>query len=483
MYHLLNALHELNNLNEEYLVEDIASVKKYYPTIDDDKFMQLISLDPTYIDGKDKLGNYGKWILNLYKQNKLKDEDFYKVTDYLTAFDKKKKNFANKDIGQFKSLPDLYTALENIDTSHLTDRQIERRRRSAYDEAEKVFEDGEWVIYTPKTYNASCTLGKGTQWCTAYSENDRYYNSYTEQGPLYIVINKGDDRIKYQFHKESHSFMNAKDDPVSVLKTFAKDDKVLEFFNNIVGDNAYQYEEEEIQIKKSLETGEIDVAPYYETAIDTYLGMQRDATPELVATVLVSGHDNAIYDYCLSAVEGSGLYSSFIDNYVNSKYNQENLKRLADYLRLDYTLLAEILTNNYDGDEDYDNIVETAQNIFYDYYIDTLYQTIYDTVLIALNGNIDKSLIAENRDPDDKYFDTITLSDYYINNPYRNLITWEISDEDEYDGVEDISYNPLINRFLYDLLNDIYIDEPSYGWEGDYIDDDDFTQQMIENLD
>lgn len=46
------------------ICEDIDAVQKYYPNIPNDTFMELISLDPTYT-GKDSVGKYGKWLLNL----------------------------------------------------------------------------------------------------------------------------------------------------------------------------------------------------------------------------------------------------------------------------------------------------------------------------------------------------------------------------------------------------------------------------------
>ena len=229
MFDLLNALHELNNLTEDLLIERIDDVKKYYPNIPTEKFDELIALDPTFIQGKDKLGNYGKWILNLYKQNKLKEEDFYKVTDYLTKFNNKKNNFENKDIGQFKSLPDLAQALDNTGDVEKTDRQI-RRDKTKSKEYDVVFEDDKWAIYVPKTYGASRVLGSGTHWCTA-SSDDRYYKEYTEEGPLYILISKSNPDEKYQFHFESKQFMDKYDDDILYdVQELINDKNVFRFF-------------------------------------------------------------------------------------------------------------------------------------------------------------------------------------------------------------------------------------------------------------
>ena len=76
-------------INESLLLEatldDIYT--KYYSNIPQDEFWQIIKADPTYNEQKSqKMGKYGKWLLNLYKQGKLKNEDLYKATDYLSYF-------------------------------------------------------------------------------------------------------------------------------------------------------------------------------------------------------------------------------------------------------------------------------------------------------------------------------------------------------------------------------------------------------------
>ena len=73
-------------INESPLYEDIAAVKKYYPKIDDTTFYTLIALDPTYRDGSNSVGKYGKWILNLYNKGKLSEDDFGEVEPLLNQF-------------------------------------------------------------------------------------------------------------------------------------------------------------------------------------------------------------------------------------------------------------------------------------------------------------------------------------------------------------------------------------------------------------
>lgn len=54
-------------------------------------------------------------------------------------------------------------------------------------EAEEIYEDDNFVVYSPKTYNASKELGCLSQWCTRFPD---MYKRYSSQGPLYIVFDK-----------------------------------------------------------------------------------------------------------------------------------------------------------------------------------------------------------------------------------------------------------------------------------------------------
>ena len=209
-YYIIEALHKL-----ELLTEDLASFKqlvlKRYPkaNLTDEILDRLISLDPTFEKGSNNKGNYADWIIKLYANNNLKEDDFYEVTQYLSDFNKKKSNFVNKDINQFKTLPDLARALEEIGLTHRQEvrgRQKARRYADLGKDAELVYEDDKFEVWIPKTYPASCKLGLGTSWCTASTESDRPFQRHTKEGPLFIFISKKDPKEKYQFHFESKQF-------------------------------------------------------------------------------------------------------------------------------------------------------------------------------------------------------------------------------------------------------------------------------------
>lgn len=230
-------------LLEEILTEAIADVKKQYPNMPDELFYKLIAFDPTYEEGKDRVGTYGKWILNGYNKGNITDADFGHLKDALTRFEDNKKNLKNKDIGAYKTVADLDKMLNDDDSykelSHrqeVRQRQKDRKNADLGEEADLVFEDDMWEVWVPHTYAASCKLGQGTHWCTASTESDYYYNYYKKNygGEYYILISKADPDVKFQFHFESEQFMNDEDGETTLGVLFDDDEQLKEFFMPII---------------------------------------------------------------------------------------------------------------------------------------------------------------------------------------------------------------------------------------------------------
>lgn len=203
-----------NVLLEAASLSDIYD--KYYKDIPMDVYDEIVTHgDPTYNPNKpEKMGIYSKWLLQQYRNGTLKTEDLYKAKQYLAAFDKYKAQIGVRDIGQYRSLPQLYDAvggyIENPGQSVSKSEQIRNVKKN---EAEKVYEDGRWLVVVPNTQEAACYYGKGTQWCTAATGSSNYFNYYNEQGPLFINIDKANNR-KYQFHFETEQFMDERDDDI-----------------------------------------------------------------------------------------------------------------------------------------------------------------------------------------------------------------------------------------------------------------------------
>ena len=163
-------------LLEKVNKEDLDIVyNKYYTDIDFDIFKQIVESDPTStIEGQLYLGKYSKWLLKLFKNNKLKLEDLYKVEEYIKLFDKQsvRNKIDRKDINQYKSLGDLASVVLPFKESDEIKSDKEMKEDCL------VHEFKNYKLYIPKTFEDSCRLGKGTEWCTATEKTDEYYNMY-----------------------------------------------------------------------------------------------------------------------------------------------------------------------------------------------------------------------------------------------------------------------------------------------------------------
>ena len=119
-----------------------------------------------------------------------------------------------------------------------------------------MYEDDDWVVYTPKTYAASCKLGQGTRWCTATTEDDSYFKKYTKSGPLYININKNNPAEKYQLHFESGQYMDREDEEISLSDLFDQFPSLRKAYEPILQD----------LLRKSIEPYQEDGGSFIVTA-------------------------------------------------------------------------------------------------------------------------------------------------------------------------------------------------------------------------
>lgn len=74
------------------------------------------------------------------------------------------------------------------------DKQLKKDR-------EVVYEDDRWKVIVPKTYQASCSYGAGTKWCTSSKESQVHFNSYIKDGGLYYISDKTQQsaNVMYKF--------------------------------------------------------------------------------------------------------------------------------------------------------------------------------------------------------------------------------------------------------------------------------------------
>jgi len=237
--------------NYEYFLEkkvnkiDLDIVyNKYYTEIDFFEFQKIVGSDPTStIDGKLYMGKYSKWLLKLYQEKKLKTEDLYKVEEYVLLFDKQ--SIRNKlpenrrNIMNYNSLGELAKELNKFKDDESILSNSEKKDKNFI----KGFKN--YDLFIPRTFEDSCRLGKGTEWCTATEKTPKYFNEYHKPGKeLLIFVGKevikrkhtdewgyeyyrsygiefiqyqdGGGVEKFQFHFNSGQFMDKYDDDIEL---------------------------------------------------------------------------------------------------------------------------------------------------------------------------------------------------------------------------------------------------------------------------
>ncbi len=223
----------VKNIITEILVKKAYS--KFYSDIPEDIYNKIANVDNTR---GNHLGAYAKWLLELYKKNKFDLNNLDNAKKYISIFDRMAQagQLKGVDINTFDSIDDMYELVkDNIGSDVITKGDIIRKVKETG--AERVYQDSDWLVISPKTHEASCHYGANTKWCTTEKDNDTKFKEYISEGPLYTLINKKTSE-KYQIHLERREYRNAENKSIMVsslrlsdklINAIAKGDKMKTF--------------------------------------------------------------------------------------------------------------------------------------------------------------------------------------------------------------------------------------------------------------
>ena len=251
----------INNINFSTLLnESLLDVRqKNASNLSDEEFKYLISFDPV-LNNIQNLSNevmastpenYIRWLLKMNKLGELKNISPEKMQQYLKAFTqaKNRKNLLpNNDINSYKSIEDLKNALEDAKnnlTANQKNKDAKRNQKELQGEkkpglymngaVELLFNGDEWEVWTPHTYEGSKALRRGASWCTG-GDNCYYYDTYTGDGQLYVIINKINPKEKLQLFVPNESenrpreFRDAENNSVKFREFVHNNPELLDFF-------------------------------------------------------------------------------------------------------------------------------------------------------------------------------------------------------------------------------------------------------------
>ena len=188
-----------------YLENYKDKYEKYYKDkIDFNTFEKIVKTDPTSVGTKK--GKYVDWLLDLVLTNRLKEEDFYKATEYLDAFNRFNSQLPieKRQIIKYSNINDLF---DTIQPFLISQEKLTKSALDLYVKKHKITSfkgpnnsKGNYTIYIPNTKEDAKFLGKGTEWCTS-KEDDAHnrFDDYNQFEPLYIFINDDIDTVDNRY--------------------------------------------------------------------------------------------------------------------------------------------------------------------------------------------------------------------------------------------------------------------------------------------
>ena len=86
-------------------------------------------------------------------------------------------------------------------------------------QVQKDFEDEEWLVVRPFTYESSLKYGYGSKWCTSMESQPEHFFRYSNNGTLMYCLNKktGDKVAAFYEVGEGLSFWNAEDNRIDSM--------------------------------------------------------------------------------------------------------------------------------------------------------------------------------------------------------------------------------------------------------------------------
>lgn len=238
-----------------------------------DVFSDIIKADPT--PNKSCV----QWMLNVFTRliksgssgigpaTRFVVEDLPQASTYITLFEanKRKAKFRKfcqssfilkhiedpTDINQYKSLAQLFDAVDPFILREPSEIESLIQRFVDIGEAEIPVNDRKFMLFIPKTVNASMIFDKFANWCTA-KENNGMFKKYTEQdrrpdnskSKIYIIINKkfftGESQEIYQIHFETSQIKDRHNsENVSIFESvISQSENISSFFYDELMSNA-----------------------------------------------------------------------------------------------------------------------------------------------------------------------------------------------------------------------------------------------------
>tara|TARA_Y100000593_G_scaffold12569_2_gene23194 strand:+ start:45345 stop:46847 length:1503 start_codon:yes stop_codon:yes gene_type:complete len=132
---------------------------------------------------------------------------------------------SEKDLNRIRDLEHLRDVVDEA-RPKIKDYQDKRTYLDAEKGTEVFRDDDEWLIAALHNKGAACSLGKGTDWCTAAPGLNYFAEYYEPNDPLFYFQSKR-TKERWQFHYGSEQFMDEDDIPISEDETMLLHDLLM----------------------------------------------------------------------------------------------------------------------------------------------------------------------------------------------------------------------------------------------------------------
>jgi hypothetical protein len=128
------------------------------------------------------------------------------------------------DLTKYKSFEQLISAMSIA--------EMKAEEKDLENQVLKIYDNDEWLLLRPLTFNASKKYGANTKWCTTTEHNNEYFHKYTKRGVLIYCINKKSGYKVASFYsldknEPEFSYWNAKDSRIDSTESDLTNDLIL----------------------------------------------------------------------------------------------------------------------------------------------------------------------------------------------------------------------------------------------------------------
>ena len=159
-----------------------------------------------YFVSQDPAGNnkYLPWMMKTYKQvpadapQEVRTQAKDLISMLIRGFHQHSARLEKKDINQYKSLAELNSVISPLMKSS-EEKAVKKEKEEKG--VKKYYEDNDWLLIRPLTYESSCKYGANTKWCIASKDTSSHFKSYTKSGLLVFLIHKKSNH-KFAFYTD-----------------------------------------------------------------------------------------------------------------------------------------------------------------------------------------------------------------------------------------------------------------------------------------